>query len=136
MTLGSRRFLTAARRAATLCHDKKAEDILLLDARPIAGLADYYVLATVDSAPQLQAVQDHVAAQLKENAGLVPLRRDGRGSGQWSVLDYGGLVVHVMHREARAFYQLERLWEGAKAQAWREEKKEAPARKHKVSMKK
>lgn len=112
----ARRFLEIGRAAARWCDEKKAQDVLLLDVRKSSDLADFYVLATADSAPQLHAVQDHVAHRVKEDFGLNTLRQDA--SPQWSVLDYGGVVVHVMHRSARDFYALERLWESAKLMDW------------------
>jgi ribosome-associated protein len=111
-------FAAAGRLAAACASDKKARDILLLDVRRFSSLADFYLLATVDSSPQLQAALDHVEDTLREDRDLRPLRRDGRGSAQWAVLDYGGLVVHVLHAAARQFYGLERLWEGARAVTW------------------
>ena len=93
----------------------------LLNVGKVTGLADYFVVASVDSQPQLTAVQDHVVKTLKETFGLSPLHRDGVGSSQWTVLDYGGTVIHLLHQNARAFYGLERLWEGSRPVAWEPE---------------
>lgn len=111
-------FLAVGKAAARLADDKKAADITLLDVRRISSVADCYLLATAESTPQMQALQDHIDAKLKEQFRVDPLRRDGRGSSAWSVLDYGGLVVHLMNPSSRQFYDLERLWEGAKRVEW------------------
>jgi ribosome-associated protein len=131
MTLRARDFLELARLSARCADDKKAQDVAVLAVGKVTGLADYFVLASVDSQPQLAAVQDHVAKSIKEVFGLSPLHRDGVGSGQWTVLDYGGTVVHLFRRDARAFYGLERLWEGARAVEWKAAppKKRAPRKK-------
>ncbi len=121
MTLQPRDFLALARQAARICDDRKARDIRLLDVRRSSGLADYFVLATAESSTHLQAVQHHITQNLKDAHGLVPLHRDGAGSAQWTVLDYGGLVIHLMHPQAREFYQLERLWEDARPVEWAED---------------
>lgn len=114
MTLRPRDFLALGRMAALRAEDKKAKDVVLLDVRRLTGLADFFLLASVESQPQLQAVHSHVMEAIELNYGLSPLHRDGLGSPQWVVLDYGGLVVHLFHQSAREFYGLERLWEGAR----------------------
>ncbi len=118
MTPPSRHFQAAAKTAALAADDKKAEDVVLLDVRRFSGLADFYLLASAGSSPQLQAVADHIEENLKERHALSPIRRDGSGSVTWKVLDYGGLVVHLMHSSTRAFYGLERLWDGARPVSW------------------
>jgi ribosome-associated protein len=118
VSLRSRDFLGVARAAAGACADKKAEDVRVFDARRLSGIADYYVLASVASPPQMLAVREEIDRRIKSEFGLDPLHREGRSGAQWTVLDYGGAVVHVMHRSAREFYGLERLWEGARPVQW------------------
>lgn len=114
MTLRPKDFLALGRLAARCVDDKKALDIRLLDVRRLTSVADYFLLASAESHTQLQAVYDHVADEIKKEFGLQLLHREGVGSSHWTILDYGGLVVHLFHRNARQFYDLERLWEGAK----------------------
>lgn len=118
MTITDRRFLNVARLAAKLADEKKGEDILLLDVRRNSTLTQFILLATVESHPQMQAIINHVIEQMRENYDLRPLHRDGVGSPQWTVIDYGGLVMHLFHKNARAFYGLERLWEDARRVKW------------------
>lgn len=113
----ARDFRRLALQAARAASDKKAEDIVLFHIRPMSGLADYLLLATVDSPAHLEAVEDHVARGFKA-AGLLPVRRDGLRSQHWRVLDYGGLLVHLMHRQAREFYALDKLFVDARRVAW------------------
>ena len=63
------------------------------------------------------ALQDVVEETL-DKGGLDPVHRDGRNSAQWRVLDYGGLIVHIFHENARGFYSMERLWEDAVKVRW------------------
>lgn len=121
----ARRFLAAARLAARGADDKKARDVRLWDVRRFSGVTDFYVVATCDSIPQMQAAENTIDETLKKS-GLRPLRREGRGSAPWRVLDFGGVVVHLLTESARLFYGLERLWEGAKAMPWAADA--APAR--------
>ena len=112
-----RLFKKLALLAANAADDKKAKAIVLLHVKPVSGVADYVVIASTDSTPQLEAVEDHVKKTLKDE-GVLALHRDGRLSDRWRVLDYGGLLVHLMHPDARAFYRLESLFEGAKKVKW------------------
>jgi ribosome-associated protein len=120
-----RRFRSAAVAAALAADDKIADDIMVFDVKKISGVADYFVLVSVDSSPQLTAVTDHIARRLRESFRLHPLHNDGRRSDHWSAMDFGGLVVHVFRREAREFYALERMWEGARRVAWNAPQKNA-----------
>ena len=108
-------FRAVAKTASAAADDKKARNIRVYDTGGSSGVADYFLLATVDSAPQMNAVEEEIDRRVKTDHGLYPLRRDGRGSRQWQVLDYGGLVVHLMTETARVFYGLERLWEHARS---------------------
>lgn len=112
-----RLFKKLAVKAARAADDKKASDIALLHVRPVSGVADYVLIVSVDSRPQLEAVEDHVKKELKDD-GMLALHRDGRLSDRWRVLDYGGLLVHVMHPETRDFYRIESVFSGAKRVKW------------------
>src|SRR5438105_825465 len=120
----ARDFRRLAVLSAQSASDKLAEDIVLYHIKPISGLADYLLLATVDSPAQLEAVEDNISKAFKgKGVGLV--RRDGSRSAVWRVLDYGGLLVHLMHRDAREFYSLDKLYVDARRISWKPAK-EAP----------
>ncbi len=104
-------FRAAVRTAAAAADDKKARNIQIHDAKGSSSAADYFLLATVESPPQMAAVEEEIDRRVKDEHGLNPVRREGRSSDLWHVLDYGGFVVHVMTEKARQFYGLERLWE-------------------------
>lgn len=80
--------------------------------REVSTAADYYVIATGASAPQLKALADEVGRRLKEQ-GVRCHRRAGTPARQWMVLDYIEVVVHLFSPDARAYYALERLWNDA-----------------------
>ena len=115
--LSEKDFRVLACAAARAADDKKGEDILLLHVRPVTELADYMLLVGVTSPAHLGAIEEAVRLRLKE-IGLHPCHRDGRSSELWRVLDYGGLLVHLMHPQAREFYQLDKLFHGARKVAW------------------
>lgn len=89
--------------------DKKAEKLVVLNLQGLTTMSDYFVLATAGSDRQAQALADAVEMALKAE-GRRPLSIEGYQSAAWILLDYGDVVFHVFHHEARRFYGLERLW--------------------------
>ncbi|MDD2774271.1 MAG: ribosome silencing factor [Elusimicrobiales bacterium] len=110
-------FKKPALLAARAADDKKAEDIKVYYIGENSSLADYAVIATADSAPQLEAVADGVAHSLKEE-GLYRLHSEGGRSDSWRVLDYGGFIMHVVTNTAREFYGLDRIYHFGREIRW------------------
>lgn len=88
---------------------KKAEEISVLKVGDLTILANYFVIASATSTTQVKALADEVEYQMQQK-GITPKSVEGVQSRDWIVLDYIDVVVHVFHKEARDFYQLERLW--------------------------
>ncbi|MGH3744098.1 MAG: ribosome silencing factor [Mycobacteriales bacterium] len=101
--------LDLALAAAQAAADKQAVDVLVLDVSDRLALTDCFVLASAPNERQVGAIVDEVAARLRER-GIKPLRREGESERRWVLLDFGDVVVHVLHTEEREFYALERLW--------------------------
>ena len=99
--------------AAKALDEKKGKEISAIEITDITTLADYFVIATGSSNTQINALCGSVEKLLEEQAGEKPLRREGYRDGTWVLLDYGCICVHVFSAEARAFYDLERLWADA-----------------------
>lgn len=100
---------------ARLAQDKQAQDILILDLTAIDGApADHFVVASVASDAQMQAVTSAVSRSMKE-LGLGSARIEGGGESPWTIIDYFDVVIHVMMADTRDFYRLERLWGDARA---------------------
>ncbi|HKT44405.1 MAG TPA: ribosome silencing factor [Gaiellaceae bacterium] len=102
--------LENARRIAALAQEKLAEDVVILDMRPVCTFTDFFVICTGRNARQTAAVWDEVHARMKKEAGLVPRSADGVQEGSWILADYLDVVLHVFTPEARHFYKLEDLW--------------------------
>lgn len=94
-------------------EDKKAVDIKTYDVRGVSGLCDAFVVATGTAAPHLKGIVAGVQGAMKQ-AGESSFRLSGDPESGWIVVDYVDVVVHVFSPEARAYYALERLWDGAK----------------------
>lgn len=107
-----------ARAAADYADSKKAEDIVILDARGISPVTDYFVICTASSQPQLRAVRNEIWEKLVENHGIRPLVRDDNLDSFWLILHYGDVMVHIFLKEKREFYALEDLWNDAPLVAW------------------
>ena len=97
------------RLAAAAADSKQAEDLVALDVSGPLPLADIFLIATGRNERNVVAIAGEIEDQLIE-AGTKPLRREGRAEGRWGLLDFGDLVVHVVHEEDRMYYSLERLW--------------------------
>ncbi len=100
--------------AAKALSDKKAKNVQALEIADLTTLADYFVIATGSSNTQINALVDNVERVFSQEAGETPLHREGYRGGTWVLLDYGCIAIHVFSEEAREFYDLERLWNGAK----------------------
>ena len=108
--------------ASRAALDKHAEGVVVMDLRTLSNVTDFFVVCTADSAPQMNAIKDHIEATLAQQgcavfhtegaaAALGP-RRD-RDVPQWVLLDCGDVVIHLLDEPARTFYQLEQLWADA-----------------------
>ena len=94
-------------------QNKKAANISVIDLREVGGFTSYFVICTGFSTPQVQAICSEVEEQLYKHLNRSPEHREGRGSADWALLDFGSFVVHVFGEQARRFYDLERLWRSA-----------------------
>jgi ribosome-associated protein len=102
-----------ARKIGQLVLDKKAKDVLILDVRGMTSYADYFVIASGESDRQVSAMADNVLSEMKKAENLRPIGHEGTETGQWVLVDYGEVVVHLFFEEVRAFYDLEGLWADA-----------------------
>jgi ribosome-associated protein len=103
------RALDLAQAAAHAAQDKLAEEVIGLDVSGQLALTDIFVIASAPNERQVSSIVDAIEERLLE-LGSKTLRREGQREGRWVLMDFGDIVVHVMHTEDREFYDLERLW--------------------------
>lgn len=103
--------LEQARRIAALANEKLAEDVVILDMRPVCVYTDFFVLATGRNARQTKAIYDEVHGQLKQESRMLPRAVDGTKEAEWIIADYLDVVLHVFTPETRKYYGLEELWD-------------------------
>ena len=103
-----------SKKLAQLCRDfadnRKAENILILDVRDLSSVTDYFVIASGTSQPHLRAIVEEISGKLRDEHDIRPRAVDGSSQGAWVVLDYFDVIIHVMHADVRARYDLEGLW--------------------------
>jgi ribosome-associated protein len=100
----------AALEVAGLIADHKAEDTVVLDISGVSTIADFFIIATARSAAHMAGLHRELDEFFRER-GIRPLNRHrGREEKGWLLLDFGDFVIHLMEREQREFYDLERLW--------------------------
>ena len=99
--------------AVRCAADRKAFDMSVLDLRQIASFAEYFIIASGANQRQVQAISDEIEEQLKKQLSSRPVRIEGYSSAEWVLMDYGDFIVHIFNKEAREFYDLERLWRDA-----------------------
>lgn len=107
-----------ARMAADAIDEKKGLDVELLEVGDFLTITEVFVIATGTSRTHVRAVAEGVEESLAEKAGRKPLRREGADQGEWVLLDYGDVVVHLFQPEQRDYYGLERLWRDAPKLSW------------------
>lgn len=90
--------------------DKLAQNPVKLKVSPQSSVADWYVIATANSEPQLKALIGHLERQVREVCRLRPLSENGESASGWMLIDFGTVLVHIMTPEVRDRYNLEGLW--------------------------
>ena len=99
-------LLTLAQKAL---EDLKAVEPVVLDVRSLSSVMDYLLIASGTSSRHVKSLSDNVLKKAKEQ-GMRPLGVEGEHAGEWVLVDFGDVVVHVMQPAVRSFYDLERLW--------------------------
>ena len=102
-----------AKKIFVALEDKKGEDIKIINISVVTVLADYFIIASGTNRNQVQAMADNVEEVLAKE-GAEPKQIEGYQSGNWILLDYQDVIVHIFDQENRLFYDLERIWRDGK----------------------
>ncbi|MCD6353116.1 MAG: ribosome silencing factor [Proteobacteria bacterium] len=92
--------------------DQKGEDLVALDVTKISSFADYFIICHGQSGRQVRGIARHIKEKLGK-AGFEPVGIEGSAEGEWILMDYNDVIIHVFHKSIREFYDLERLWNEA-----------------------
>ncbi len=105
--------LDIAKIAALAAHDKKSLRTLLYDLGKHAPMCDYMLVCSGTNEKQTVAIADAIQAEVHTKSGVRPTVVEGKQTGQWIVMDYGSLIVHIFFDYVRDFYAIEKLWPSA-----------------------
>ena len=92
--------------------DRKASNVVVLDVADLTSYADVFIICSGRSNRQVSAIADYIKTDLKKHK-IKPLSVEGTKDGQWVLMDYGHVIIHVFYEPVREFYDLEGLWDDA-----------------------
>lgn len=98
---------------ARILDDKLGKDISILNISNVSVLADYFVICSADTSTQVRALTSYVRERIKDLFDRLPTGQENDLKNRWNLLDYGDVVVHVLHREERETYAIEKFWNHA-----------------------
>ena len=98
---------------ARALDEKLGKNITILNISNVSSLADYFVIVTGDSTPQVKALMNNTRDRIKELFSRLPVRMENDAKNRWNLLDYGDVVVHILHKEERETYAIEKFWNNA-----------------------
>ena len=96
--------------AARACDKKKAQEIKLININKVSFISEWILIAEGLSDVQVRSITNSVEVELRENANLEPIRKEGVNEAKWALLDYGDLIINIFQPEIRKFYDLESFW--------------------------
>ena len=96
--------------AAKACDEKKAKDIKLIKIDKVSFISEWILIAEGLSDVQVRSITNSVEGELRENAKIEPIRKEGVSEAKWALLDYGELIVNIFQPEIRKYYDLESFW--------------------------
>lgn len=95
---------------ARIIDEKLGEDITILNISNVSVLADYFVICSANTSTQVRAITGYVKESVKKVFGRLPSGEETDKKNRWNLLDYGDVVVHVLHKEERETYAIEKFW--------------------------
>ncbi|MCS7163487.1 MAG: ribosome silencing factor [Thermodesulfovibrio sp.] len=98
-----------ALKTAKFLHDKKAQDIQILELKDLTIITDYFVICSAESTTQVKALTEYLQESMGKE-GYTPYGIEGFSYAHWVLMDYGDVIVHIFLEETRRYYDLERLW--------------------------
>ena len=98
---------------AKILDDKLAKDIAILNISNVSIIADYFVICSAETTTQVKALSGHVTEKIEDIFGISPQGQESDSKNRWHLIDYGDIIVHIMHKEERQYYTIEKFWSHA-----------------------
>jgi len=116
---------------ARILDNKQAKDITILNIANVSVLADYFVICSADTNTQVKAMTGYVREQIKDLYTRIPAGEETDLRNRWNLLDYGDVIVHILHKEERETYAIEKFWNHAckiEQESWMSESEDMKSR--------
>ena len=120
---------------ARFLDEKIAKDITILNISNVSSFADYFVICSAQSNTQVKALTENLADKIKQTFARLPHGKENDAKNRWNLIDYGDVVVHILHQEDREAYAIEKFWNHAFSiprETWLKESEEYSEYKDKV----
>ena len=98
---------------ARFLEDKKARDISILNISNVSSFADYFVICSAQTNTQVKSLTENLTDKVKTTFSRLPIGRENDLKNRWNLVDYGDVVVHILHQEDRDAYAIEKFWNHA-----------------------
>jgi len=98
---------------ARFLDDKIAKDLSILNISNVSSFADYFVICSAQSNTQVRALTENLSDKIKQTFNRLPLGKENDNKNRWNLIDYGDVVVHILHQEDREAYAIEKFWNHA-----------------------
>lgn len=98
---------------ARILDEKVAKDISILNISNVSSFADYFVLCSAQTNTQVKALTENLSEKIKSTFGRLPLGKENDVRNRWNLIDYGDVVVHILHQDDREAYAIEKFWNHA-----------------------
>ncbi len=112
---------------ARFLDEKIAKDISILNISNVSSFADYFVICSAQTNTQVKALTENLTDKVKQTFSRLPIGRENDIKNRWNLIDYGDVVVHILHQDERETYAIEKFWNHALSipeKTWLEESKE------------
>ena len=112
---------------ARFLDEKIAKDISILNISNVSSFADYFVICSAQSNTQVKALTENLSDKVKQKFSRLPLGKENDIKNRWNLIDYGDVVVHILHQEDREAYAIEKFWNNSFSiprEAWLKESEE------------
>ncbi len=98
---------------ARFLDEKIASNISILNISNVSSFADYFVIASAQTSTQVKALTENLADKVKQTFSRLPMGKENDAKNRWNLIDYGDVVVHILHQEDREAYAIEKFWNHA-----------------------
>ena len=98
---------------ARILDEKIASNISILNINNVSSFADYFVIASAQTSTQVKALTENLTDKVKQTFSRLPHGKENDAKNRWNLIDYGDVVVHILHQEDRDAYAIEKFWNHA-----------------------